>query len=83
MLALLVVLVRGQHSQERVFEQLAEQVRNKSPVDLENRRLEVRSVMIRSQLPQAMNPIVIIGDNITEAALLPSSVCGHESRTRS
>lgn len=26
--ALLVVLVRGQHSQERVFEQLAEQVRN-------------------------------------------------------
>ena len=77
-LALLAVLVRGQHSQERVIEQLAEQAGIKSPDDLENRRLEVRSFMIRSQLAQAMSPIVIIGDSITEAALLPSSVCGHD-----
>ena len=76
-LALLVVLVRSQHSRERVIEQLAEQVGAK-PEDLENRRLEVRSFMIRSQLAQAMSPIVIIGDSITEAALLPSSVCGHD-----
>ena len=78
-LASLMVLVRGQHSQERVIEQLAEQVAIKSPGDhLENRRLEVRSFMIRSQLAQAMSPIVIIGDSITEAALMPSSVCGHD-----
>jgi lysophospholipase L1-like esterase len=43
-----------------------------------DRRLEVRSFMIRSQLAQAISPIVIIGDSITEAALLPSSVCGHD-----
>ena len=77
-LVLLVVLVRGQHSQEGVIEQLAEHVGIKSPADLGNRRLEVRSFMIRSQLAQAMSPIVIIGDSITEAALLPSSVCGHD-----
>ena len=72
-LALLAVLVRGQHTQERVIEQLAEQVGIKSPDDLENRRLDVRSFMIRSQLAQAMSPIVIIRDSITEAAycLLP------------
>jgi lysophospholipase L1-like esterase len=61
-----------------VIEQLAEHVGIKSPADLGNRRLEVRSFMIRSQLAQAMSPIVIIGDSITEAALLPSSVCGHD-----
>jgi lysophospholipase L1-like esterase len=74
-LALLVVLVRGQHSQAGVIEQPAV---IKSTADLGNRRLEVRSFMIRSQLAQAMSPIVIIGDSITEAALLPSSVCGHD-----
>jgi lysophospholipase L1-like esterase len=77
-LALLVVLVRGQHSQARVIEQLAEQVGIRSPADLGNRRLEVRSFMIRSQLAQATSPIVVVGDSITEAALLPSSVCGHD-----
>jgi lysophospholipase L1-like esterase len=77
-LALLMVLVRGQHSQERRIEQLAEQVGTESSGDLENRRLEVRTFMIRSQLAQAVSPNVIIGDSITEAALLPSSVCGHD-----
>ncbi|MGY3549416.1 MULTISPECIES: SGNH/GDSL hydrolase family protein [unclassified Bradyrhizobium] len=48
------------------------------PADLESRRLEVRSFMIRSQLTQAKSPVVIIGDSITEAALLPSSICGHD-----
>jgi lysophospholipase L1-like esterase len=48
------------------------------PADLESRRLEVRGFMIRSQLAQAKSPVVIIGDSITEAALLPSSICGHD-----
>jgi len=38
----------------------------------------VRSFIIRSQLAQAKSPVVIIGDSITEAALLPSSICGHD-----
>lgn len=75
---LLVVFVRGQHSEAGMIEHLVEQVRIKSPADLESRRLEVRGFMIRSQLAQAKSPIVIIGDSITEAALLPSSICGHD-----
>jgi hypothetical protein len=75
---LVVVLVRGQHSQAAVIAHLTEQVGIRSPADLENRRLEVRTFMIRSQLAQAKSPIVIIGDSITEAALLPSSICGHD-----
>ena len=77
-LVLLVVLARGNPSQPGVIERVAEQVGIKSPGDLGNRRLEVRSFMIRSQLAQAVSPIVIIGDSITEAALLPSSLCGHD-----
>jgi lysophospholipase L1-like esterase len=63
-----------------MIEHLAEQVRIriKSPPDLESRRVEVRDFMIRSQLAQAKSPIAIIGDSITEAALLPSSICGHD-----
>jgi hypothetical protein len=33
--------------------------------------------MIRSQLAQAECSIIVIGDSITEAALFPSSLCGH------
>jgi hypothetical protein len=33
--------------------------------------------MIRSQLAQAESSIIVIGDSITEAALFPSSLCGH------
>jgi len=61
-----------------VIGHLAERVGIRSAADLESRRLEVRSFMIRSQLAQAKSPIVIIGDSITEAALLPSSICSHD-----
>jgi len=47
-------------------------------MDLESRRLDVRTFMIRSQLARAKNPVVIIGDSIAEAALLPSSICGRD-----
>lgn len=73
-----MVLVNGQYSQAGIIENLAEQVRVRSPADLERRRLEVRGFMIRSQLAQAKSPIVIMGDSITEAALLPSSMCGRD-----
>jgi lysophospholipase L1-like esterase len=48
-----------------------------SPADLGNRRLDVRSFVIRNQLSQSEHPIVFIGDSITESARLPSSICGH------
>jgi GDSL-like Lipase/Acylhydrolase family len=39
--------------------------------------VDVRTFMIRSQLAQAESSIIVIGDSITEAALFPSSLCGH------
>ncbi|MDA9408553.1 SGNH/GDSL hydrolase family protein [Bradyrhizobium sp. CCBAU 45384] len=47
-----------------------------SPRDLGNRRLDVRLFVIRDHLSQAGDPIVFIGDSITESASLPSSICG-------
>jgi hypothetical protein len=55
---------------------LTEEVRLNSPVDLGNSRLDIRVFVIRSQLSQADHPVVFIGDSITEAALLPASICG-------
>jgi lysophospholipase L1-like esterase len=48
-----------------------------SPADGGHRRLDVRLFAIRSQLAQADAPVIVIGDSITEGALLPSSICGH------
>ncbi|MET4847194.1 SGNH/GDSL hydrolase family protein [Bradyrhizobium sp. vgs-9] len=44
---------------------------------LQNDRLQVRTLAIKSQLAQAKDPIVFMGDSITELALLPSAICGH------
>ena len=59
------------------IDRVSEQVRMNSPGDLGNRRLDVRAFMVRSQLAQTTSPVIVIGDSITEAALFPSSVCGH------
>jgi hypothetical protein len=54
---LLVVLILGQHFQAGVIERLTEQVGiRSSPTDLESRRLEVRSFMIRSQAGAGEEP---------------------------
>lgn len=39
-------------------------------------RVQSRLFMIRSQFSQAKNPVVFVGDSITEAALLPPTLCG-------
>lgn len=46
--------------------------------NLINRRLELRVIMIQSQMAQARDPVIVMGDSITEAALLPASICGYE-----
>jgi lysophospholipase L1-like esterase len=38
---------------------------------------EVRQFMIRAALAEVDQPIVVIGDSITEMARLPQSICGH------
>jgi lysophospholipase L1-like esterase len=55
----------------------SENIRLLSPANLGSDRIAARVVMIRSQPAQAEAPIVVVGDSLTEAALLPSSICGH------
>jgi GDSL-like Lipase/Acylhydrolase family len=48
-----------------------------SPADIGNSRADVRIFAINSQLGQARDPVVVVGDITTEGALLPSMICGH------
>jgi hypothetical protein len=57
---------------------LTDFMRIESPADGGNRRLDVRLFAIRSQIAQADQPVIVVGDSITEGAPLPSSICGHE-----
>jgi lysophospholipase L1-like esterase len=56
---------------------LTDFMRIESPADGGNRRLDVRLFAIRSQIAQADQPVIVVGDSITEGAPLPSSICGH------
>jgi lysophospholipase L1-like esterase len=38
---------------------------------------EVRRFMISGYLARAVSPVVVFGDSITEAAILPDAICGH------
>src|SRR5438105_2759227 len=55
-------------------ERMADEIRFS---DLGHKHTEVRSFIIQSQLAQAKDPIVFVGDSITESAFLPGSLCGH------
>jgi lysophospholipase L1-like esterase len=37
---------------------------------------DIRIFAIKNQIAQSLNPVVVVGDSITEGALLPSEVCG-------
>jgi lysophospholipase L1-like esterase len=39
---------------------------------------DVRSAVIKAQLQQVDNPVVVIGDSITEMARLPDRILGHQ-----
>lgn len=63
-------------TQSRQLKVLTDQARLLSPADAGHRRLDIRKFVIASQLNQSSEPIVVIGDSITEAALLPTAICG-------
>jgi lysophospholipase L1-like esterase len=46
---------------------------------IQNERLQIRSIMIKSQISQADDPVVFVGDSIVEAALLPQDIDGHRT----
>lgn len=49
--------------------------RDRIPVNHEHS--EIRKFVISAQLARVDDPIVIIGDSITEASIFPSALCGH------
>jgi lysophospholipase L1-like esterase len=64
--------------QSAKIEKLSEAVRLSMPREIGLNHTDVRIFAIKSQIAQAEDPIVIVGDSITEGALLPSSVCGRK-----
>lgn len=60
------------------IEKLSETVTLSIPREIGHNHTEVRKFIIKSQIAQADDPIVIVGDSITEAALFPSSICGQK-----
>ncbi|MBR0872792.1 SGNH/GDSL hydrolase family protein [Bradyrhizobium tropiciagri] len=60
---------------DQQLDRLVQQSALLSPADMGNSRVDTRIFMINSQLHQASAPVVIVGDSITEAALLPSTIC--------
>jgi lysophospholipase L1-like esterase len=73
--AYLIVVKSDRQAQD--IGKLTDLMRIESPAEGGHRRLDVRLFAIRSQLAQADEPVIVIGDSITEGALLPSSICGH------
>lgn len=75
-----VILNVENRTEKRVsaaIDRFSEQIRMNLPANLGNDRVSVRGFMIHSQLAQTERPIILVGDSITEGALVPSSVCGH------
>lgn len=66
-----------QRERDHKIDSLIEQSRLLSPADMGNARIDVRVFAINSQIAQASDPIVFIGDSIIEGALLPPSLDGH------
>jgi lysophospholipase L1-like esterase len=59
------------------IDRLSDEIRFSVPIDLEHQHNVVRQFMVRSQIAQRPDAILFAGDSITEAALLPGSICGH------
>jgi lysophospholipase L1-like esterase len=47
------------------------------PLTVGHEHSDVRQFMIRAHLAHAVSPVVVFGDSITEAAVLPGAICGH------
>jgi lysophospholipase L1-like esterase len=59
------------------IDRLSDEIRFSTPVDLGHKHDDVREFMVRSKIAQMPDAILFVGDSITEAALLPASICGH------
>ena len=47
------------------------------PATVGHEHSDVRQFVIRAHLAHAVSPVVVFGDSITEAAVLPGAICGH------
>jgi lysophospholipase L1-like esterase len=56
---------------------LAKKVDRLRPLTVGHEHSVVRQFMISAHLARAVSPVVVFGDSITEAAILPGAICGH------
>ncbi len=59
------------------IDRLSDEIRFSVPTDLGHKHDDVRQFVVRSTIAQTPGAILFVGDSITEAALLPASICGH------
>jgi lysophospholipase L1-like esterase len=59
------------------IDRLSDEIRFSTPVDLGHKHDDIREFVIRSEIAQMPEAVLFVGDSITEAALLPASICGH------
>jgi lysophospholipase L1-like esterase len=45
--------------------------------DVSHKHVEVREFIISSQITRVQDPVIVVGDSVTEAAILPTQICGH------
>jgi len=62
---------------EKAFAALNAKLDRLGPTTVAHEHSDVRLFMIQAHLARAANPIVVLGDNITEAATLPQAICDH------
>lgn len=59
------------------IDRLSDEIRFSVPIDLGHQHNALRQFVVRSEIAQKPDAILFAGDSITEAALLPASICGH------
>jgi len=59
------------------IDRLSDEIRFSAPIDLGHKHDDIREFVIRSEIAQIPDAVLFVGDSITEAALLPASICGH------
>jgi hypothetical protein len=61
----------------RQLASLVQQTGLLAAADVSHKHVDVREFIISSQISRVQDPVIIVGDSVTEAAILPIQLCGH------
>jgi hypothetical protein len=70
-------IIKTGHAVQASLDRLSNEIRLSLSADLGHAHVSVRQFVIHSQIAQVKDPVVFVGDSITESAFLPAAICGH------